>query len=317
MSRYVALGDSYAAGVGAGERRGWSWRTDAGYPLDVARATGLDLAYEAVLGATCADVRDGQLGRLGPETELVSITVGGNDAGFVPVLLEVVHPAWVSDADAVIDEALATIRDELPGRLQRLLAQVRAAAPGARLVVTGYPRLFNEVSDCSPFTFVTVAEMRRLTTVADALAEAVLAAADDGGADGVDVRAPFDGHQVCDDDAWLHGLSWPVPESYHPNGAGHRGYATSVLSALGLDIAAAEGVSPPDVVDGSCVGSAPGFELPDLVSPRSLRGAAACGLDPDRVARLGRAVQDDGRPENERVEEAGELQAMHEEVARG
>ena len=76
---------------------------------------------------------------------------------------------------------------------EALLAQVRAAAPGARLVVTGYPRLFNEVSDCSPFTFVTVAEMRRLTTVADALAEAVLAAADDGGADGVDVRAPFAG----------------------------------------------------------------------------------------------------------------------------
>lgn len=322
MSSYVALGDSYAAGVGAGERRGEVYRTDAGYPLEVSRRTGLDLAYQAVLGATIEDVLRDQVPALGPQTELVTITVGGNDIGFVPVLLEVVRPAWASDSERAIAEARTLLREVLPARLRMLLAEVRGRAPRAELLVTGYPRLFNGVSDCSLLTFVTVAEMRALADAADELAETILSAADDAGVRGVDVRDPFDGHQICDEPAWLHGLSWPVEESYHPNGAGHRGYADVVAGELGSGALEADtGVEPraesgaqPEVVDGACAGSAPPFRLPDVLSSRSLAGAAEAGLDADEIARLGRIVRDEARDRGEREAAAEVLQARHAQV---
>ncbi|RYE74532.1 MAG: SGNH/GDSL hydrolase family protein, partial [Myxococcales bacterium] len=138
--RYVALGDSYAAGVGAGEHAGPCWRTDAGYPLEVARGLGEDLSWQACIGATVADVRREQLAALDADATHVSITVGGNDIGFAPVLVSAAQPAWMSDTDVVLDGALRLLREELPNRLRRLYADVRAAAPDAEILVTTYPR---------------------------------------------------------------------------------------------------------------------------------------------------------------------------------
>lgn len=318
MTSYVALGDSFAAGVGAGRRRAGPYRTDAGYPVEVARRTGLEVAYQAVLGATSADVVRDQLGPLTRRTRLVTISLGGNDAGFVPVLLECVKPAWMSRSDEVVDEALALARAELPSRLRTVHEAVRTAAPDARVVVTGYPHLFNGVSDCHPLTFVTVAEMRRLAEAADLLHGIVAAAAHEAGAEVVDVRERFAGHLVCDSPEWLNGLSWPLEESYHPNLAGHVAYAGAVLDALELDplLGPVTEELPVRVRGGRCVGTAPTFRLPDLLSGASLDGAAAHGLDPDQVADLARCVRDTDNPRERRLEAAAELQEMHATVAR-
>jgi lysophospholipase L1-like esterase len=314
---YVALGDSYAAGVGAGERQSWSYRTDAGYPLTVARESGLELAYQAVLGATTDDVLRDQVVAVGEETRLVTVTVGGNDVGFVPILLEVVRPAWASDSEAAITAAMTLASEILPGRVRDVVREVRRRAPAADVVVTGYPRLFNEISDCSWLTFVTVPEMRLLGTAADHLAELILGVAADEGCEPLDVRGPFDGHQICDPEEWVNGLSWPTEESYHPNPLGHAAYgrlvAEAAVRAAGRQEATAE---PPPCVEGRCVGTAPTFALPDLLSPRSLQGAAAHGLDVERITALGRRVQDETRPEPERREAAAELREMSDRVAR-
>lgn len=273
MSRaYVALGDSYAAGVGAGRREPGPYRTDAGYPLAVARATGLDIAYQAVLGATCADVLRDQVGAVGAQTQLVTVTVGGNDAGFVPALISVARPGWAGSSDGAIDDALGVISGVLPGRLREVLRAVRGRARDARVVVTGYPHLFNGVSDCSWITSVSVHEMRRLGDAADRLAETILGVASDEGCEGVDVRAPFDGHQICDPDPWVHGLSWPTQESYHPTAAGHTAYARAVSAlAVPAEGAVAAGVAAPQVELGACVGTAPTFALRDVMTGRAMR----------------------------------------------
>lgn len=273
MSRaYVALGDSYAAGVGAGRREPGPYRTDAGYPLAVARATGLDIAYQAVLGATCADVLRDQVGAVGAQTQLVTVTVGGNDAGFVPVLLSVARPGWAGSSDGAIDDALGVISGVLPGRLREVLRAVRGRAPDARVVVTGYPHLFNGVSDCSWITSVSVHEMRRLGDAADRLAETILGVASDEGCEGVDVRTPFDGHQICDPDPWVHGLSWPTQESYHPTVAGHAAYARAVSArAVPVEAEVVAGAAPPQVEHGACVGTAPTFALRDVLTGRAMR----------------------------------------------
>ena len=292
---YVALGDSYAAGVGGGARRNACWRAIEGYPVLVARALGLDLAYQACLGATTRDVERHQLAALGPGTSHVSLTVGGNDIGFVPVLVECAKPAWMADTDPVIDAALATLRSELPGRLSALLARVAQAAPDARLVVTAYPLLFDG-EDCNALTFFSPHEMRRIGEGVDELAGVVAAAASGAGAQVVDPREAFRGHAVCDREEWVSGVSFPLEESFHPNALGHRAYARLVSEAFGAETAGAgEGAGTTGagrevrVVDGSAVpGEAPTFALPDLLSHESLEGARRHGLDPDRVADLAR-----------------------------
>lgn len=289
---YVALGDSYAAGVGGGARRNACWRAVEGYPVLVARSLGLDLAYQACLGATTRDVEQHQLAALGPATSHVSLTVGGNDIGFVPVLVECAKPAWMADTDPVIDAALGRLRTELPGRLSALLARVAEAAPDARLVLTAYPLLFNG-EDCNALTFFSPHEVRRIGEGVDELADVVATAAAAAGAQVVDPREAFEGHAVCDAEEWLSGVSWPLEESFHPNARGHTAYARLVAEAFGAEVASAnEGAAPERevrVVDGPAIpGEAPTFALPDLLSHESLEGARRHGLDPERVADLAR-----------------------------
>lgn len=290
----MALGDSYAAGVGAGARSGPCWRSQGGYPLQVAKALGVDLAWQACIAATTVDVRRDQVSALGPRTRLVSITAGGNDVGFAPVLISAAEPSWLSDTGAVIDRALVALRERLPALLDEMYADVRRAAPRADVVVTTYPRLFNG-HDCSIFTFFDADEMSRLNDAADELAQVLRAAADRAGFDCIDVRAVFEGHAACDHSAWIHNVAWPLEESFHPEPAGHDAYARLIgehwSGAEPTEAGAEVSVSYGPVWQGS----AQTFRLTDLMSGPSLAGAAAHGLDPEEVSSLARrAPADDG-----------------------
>lgn len=316
---YVALGDSYAAGVGSGPRTDICWRAPDGYPPLVAAALGHPLAYQACFGATIADVHAHQLGALGNDSTEVTITVGGNDAGFAPVLICAAEPSWMCDSHSRIDAALAFIRDQLPARLTGLYDEVRAQAPYARVVVTTYPRLFNG-TDCELATFFSGTEMRLLDEAADLIAEVIDVAARTAGFDVADVRASFDGHVVCDAEAWVRGVSWPVEESFHPNALGATAYARAVAAAFRVRLPAEPVSGAPegtvDISAGPCVlGSAPGFALPDLLSDRSLDGAREHGLDPDEVARLARQATGNsgvGGDEGEAPESLLAWQRLHE-----
>ncbi len=317
MSAYTALGDSYAAGVGSGDSAGSCGRSVEGYPVLVAASLDATLDYEACLGATIGEVRKGQLHGLGDQSEYVSITVGGNDLHFTTVMTEFALPAWMAD-DSVLDESLRILHDELPGRYDDLLTEVRDRAPRARVLVVGYPRLFDGV-DCSLFTFFSVEEMDRLNDAADELAEVTAAACRRAGVEFVDVRGAFDGHAICDDKTWLHDAVWPLEESFHPNAAGHAAYGRLVAAAFGApdariregqeavlrsavaareaalagrvevtEPATGEGGWPiPTAFGGGRTAPAPCFRMPDLTSRRSLEGASRHGLDPDEVALLG------------------------------
>src|SRR5262245_24578488 len=83
---YVALGDSYSAGVGAGSYEsdsGSCRRSDNAYPkLWANNRSPVSFKFVACSGARTDNVLNSQLSALTPDTTLVTITVGGNDAGF-------------------------------------------------------------------------------------------------------------------------------------------------------------------------------------------------------------------------------------------
>ena len=231
---YVALGDSYASGTGTRSyiSDGTSCqRSTLAYPRLIAAARGYTLDFKACSGATVAGVTNSQLPALTSGTDYVSISVGGNDAGFAGVLTECAQPGWLSNCNAAIDKAQAFITNTLPGRLSTLYAAIRSRAPAAKVVVVGYPRIFNG-EDCNAATWFSPAEESRLNATADLLNGKTSAQA---GAKGFTFANPtnrFVGHAVCDDPEWINGLSNPISESYHPNKAGHSSGYTPVVSPL-------------------------------------------------------------------------------------
>jgi hypothetical protein len=167
-------------------------------------------------------------------TRWVSITIGGNDAGFSSVITECAQPWWSSNCNAAIDGAQSYIRNTLPAKLDQVYAEIKRRSPTATVIVLSYPRLFMGV-DCNAGTFFSSAEMTRLNQTADQLRNVTQSRAVAAGANFrfQDAIPPFVGHAVCSSTEWLNGLSNPIGESYHPNRAGHSsGYAPLVRAIM-------------------------------------------------------------------------------------
>jgi lysophospholipase L1-like esterase len=235
---YTALGDSYSSGVGTRtyySDSGSCHRSPKAYPVLVAQRIGAPLTFAACSGAKVADVLN-QLGSLNSSTAFVTVSVGGNDAGFSDVITQCALPwPWTCTTD--INNANTFIRNTLPGLLDNLYTQIHDRAPNARVAVVGYPRLFNGES-CNALARISSAEQTSLNQTADLLATTIAARAAAHGFGFVDARSAFTGHAVCDDVEWLNGLSNPVLESYHPNATGQAsGYTPLVQNRLSTSAA--------------------------------------------------------------------------------
>jgi lysophospholipase L1-like esterase len=231
---YVALGDSYSSGVGTRTyiSDGTSCqRSTYAYPYLIATQRAFTLSFQACSGARIPDVTNNQLGTLSSGTSYVTLSVGGNDAGFSSVITECAMPGWMSNCDGKINTAQAYINNTLPSALSTLYSTIRAKAPNAKVVIVGYPRVFNG-EDCNAGTWFSPSEETRLNQTADLLNSKLSAAAAAKGFGFANPTSRFVGHAVCDDVEWLNGLSNPVSESYHPNKLGQSSGYTPLVSPL-------------------------------------------------------------------------------------
>ncbi|WP_246236769.1 SGNH/GDSL hydrolase family protein [Actinomadura chibensis] len=252
---YVALGDSYSAGVGAeatvSDRNPLDrcHRTSKAYYHEVAQAFRFarGSAFWACSGATIKDLRDGrggepsQLGRLGADTSLVTLSIGGNDVGFAKVLAGcVIKLPWSKSCTGQGEDVagrLAALRQTLPG----LLDEIRARAPRARVIVMGYPKAFSEVDGVGGDN-ISVSDQRwlnaraydlgRLVQQSAAEADARIAARHgQGSVEYVDAYSAFAGHEVGSAAPYMNGLLLNLsaleaePRSYHPTVAGQHALA--------------------------------------------------------------------------------------------
>jgi lysophospholipase L1-like esterase len=226
---YVALGDSYSSGVGTRQYyadSGACQRSPYAYAvLDTARI-GATLTFNACSGALIPDVKSKQLSSLNSATRYVSISVGGNDVGWAAVVEQCAKP-WPFTCWGDIDNARSKIVTTLPGTLDALYSQIRSLAPNARVVVVGYPLLFNG-EECNAITRISADEQAELNDAANMLGDTLQDMAASWGFGFADARGPFSGHAVCDDVEWVNGPSDPLTDSYHPNRNGHAGYADIV-----------------------------------------------------------------------------------------
>jgi lysophospholipase L1-like esterase len=219
--RYVALGDSYASGVGAGSTSGSCSQSPNAYPALWAKANSpASFTFAACSGATTADVLSSQLSALSTATTLASITIGGNDAGFSSVMETCVLDSTSSCQNAVsAGEKFA--ENTLPGRLDAMFAGIHAHAPNAKIVVLDYPDFYDLGAF---FCFgLSRADHQALDAGINDLDGVLQAAAARDGAAFADVRGQFSGHELCDGAGWLNSVTLPIGNSYHPTAAGQKG----------------------------------------------------------------------------------------------
>ncbi|BAJ32040.1 MULTISPECIES: SGNH/GDSL hydrolase family protein [Kitasatospora] len=230
---YAALGDSYSAGVGSGSYTsdsGSCSRSTKAYPYlwKTAHAPS-SFAFVACSGAKTGDVAANQLGVLNSSTTLVSITIGGNDAGFASTMQTCVLDSESSCLSAV-NAAKSYATNTLPGQLAGLYGQIRAKAPNAKVVVLGYPHLYQVPGTC--VFGISNTKRTAINGAADTLDTVIAKQAANAGFTFQDVRTAFSGHEICGSSSqWLNSTTLPISDSYHPNASGQASGYLPLFSA--------------------------------------------------------------------------------------
>ncbi|GAA2201981.1 SGNH family lipase [Sinomonas flava] len=228
---YYALGDSFAAGVGGDDPV--LDATDCGRTYD---------SYPALLGArkniacgsaTTEDVLK-QAKTIPPNTGLISVTVGGNDVLALQTTAACLQGSPM--CSQMIAESTTAAATVLPGKLDGVIAAIRARTPNAQIVLTGYPHLFEVQNLASNPALQQLAQA--LNNGADVLNQSIEATAGRNDVRFVSVTQEFSGHGWPSADPWIHAPTDPGV-ALHPNDAGYLlGYAPLVGAALGLPVPA-------------------------------------------------------------------------------
>jgi lysophospholipase L1-like esterase len=252
--RYVALGDSAASGpliplpdltmLGC-------FRSTLNYPKLVAARLGVPITDVTCSGADTGDLtapQETDLGTAPPQfdaltadTTLVTLQIGGNDAGLVGLAQSCLNvlPDPVGTSCAATNTAgggdvygarIASVRP----RVDAALAQIHTRAPSARVFVVGYTT-YLPPNGCYPLVPVWARDADYVQAKIDQLNGVLADAATAGGAEYVDIRTPGIGKDVCA----LPVLRWVEPfiplnlaAPLHPNATGMLGMADVVAGAI-------------------------------------------------------------------------------------
>ena len=238
----MALGSSFAAGPGiepaADRRTGRSARNYArllGQRLD-ARVTDL-----SVSGATTDTLLAGEVP---PDADLVTITAGGNDLGYVGGLMRTAMSGRLRAHRLTRPLGRRLARDAVPVAgpadvervatgLARVAGTARERASGCRVVFVDYLTLLGPDTAWTPATPFEPAQIAAFRLVAARLAEAFAAAAERTGADLVRASELSAGHALGSAEPWVTGFRLPMrPVPFHPNAAGMRAVADELARLL-------------------------------------------------------------------------------------
>src|ERR1700723_2055514 len=213
QSQYVALGDSYSSGVGTRvfyEESGECDRSPDAYGPKIATAKGYTLSFQACSGAKTTEVNEKQLGTLSASTSLVTITIGGNDAGFSNVMLNCA--LYYFTCGSAISEANEFIKNKLPSLLETTYKDIRAKATTAQVIVLGYPKLFTKEGKTCNVNFLTSGNEKKMNEAAELLDKVIRERAEALKFTFVNPTSAFEAHEVCASEEWLNGQSLPLSE---------------------------------------------------------------------------------------------------------
>ncbi len=224
---YVAVGDSYSSGEGGGAYYdGACDQSSFSYPSEFMQQ---EVDYygsgwiAACSGATTGDVSL-QLGALGSDTKLVTVTAGGDDLGFGSTMNACAGIPQDCSGLALTASQLAAVE----ARLAALYATILQKAPNARLYVLGYPDLFPSGSSTCQNADIAASAVGQFHTAlqqVNAMIQAAVASVP--GAEYLDTTSAFAGHDVCSSNPYGNGVNDALAQqhlaaAFHPNPAGYQ-----------------------------------------------------------------------------------------------
>jgi hypothetical protein len=250
---YVSLGDSYTAGAGilplSPGISPLCLQTTLNYPHLVASAEGYNLTDVSCSGATSGDMTTSQYPGVPPQfnaisssTNVVTVGIGGND-----------NDLFVS---ALVDCALLDVGDFLnigapckavygntwsnditgdASNIAGVLQGIHALAPGAKVLMVGYPDILPQSGNCYPTIPLTTGDTAYLNGVEEQLNSMLAAQAATIGATFVNTFTPSIGHDACKSAnvRWVNPI---IPSgggiSVHPNPTGESEMALFVEADL-------------------------------------------------------------------------------------
>lgn len=262
--RYVAMGSSFAAGPGLRPRAPRSprkaGRSSINYAHIVAARLGLSLVDVTFSGATTAEMLrpgtpkfPGQIDAVTSETKLVTITSGGNDAGYLPGLVSASLPRLAHVARSVrrriaetqsradLDERFGRLETDLGG----LVDEIHRRAPDATVVLVDYLTVLPANTTIPTFPLPpAVAEWGR--DVAGRLSAVTRRVADTHRCLYISASTTSASHDAWSGIPWTKHFQYTLRggAAYHPTAAGMAAVADMVADAL------AHGSNTPRSTDG-------------------------------------------------------------------
>lgn len=256
----VSLGDSYVAGPVITPQESTSClRSTANYPHLEAQQMGYLLHDVSCSGATTEDMSSSQKGydgravppqldALTPDTDVVTLGIGGNDIGFTSIIENCVAytPNGPTRSGAQTCQAYYTAggTDQLEQRItatQPKVAQVLQAihtdSPQAKVYLVGYPAILPETGSCWPQMPLTTTDFSYLRGVEKDLNTMLSDTASANGATYVDTYGPTIGHDACQllPTRYIEPLVPTIDAApVHPNRFGEAAMANIVAAAMSL-----------------------------------------------------------------------------------
>lgn len=254
VHRYVALGDSYTAApmVPVTDVADGCFRSSGNYPSRVAQSLGAHLDDRSCSGAATAQLWRRQAPGVPPQlsavdarTDLVTLGIGGNDAGVFRRMLACADPAAHGEATTPCrlrmtrpdgrDRVLDAVRSARSSLL-RAVREIHRRAPHARVLLVGYPRLLTAGRTCARLPLAP-GDYAYAERVNQALDQNLAYAARHAGATYVDVWSASRGHDICADRPWINGARTDQRRAaaFHPFAGEQQAVARLVLAALRED----------------------------------------------------------------------------------
>jgi len=263
---YVALGDSWSADVVIADTDGLPDSTYAptgcaqshrNYPKLLAASLKVPTFRDATCGSATTDdfyapqtglptgeTNPAQFDRLTPTTDLVTVGIGGNDAGFAGAAMDCISPdprgAHCKEKYTAggVDQLEQRINASEP-KLVAALQEIHRRSPNARILMLDYLAGIPQTG-CYPVVPVSNSDMAYLYATFQKLNAMVKRAAAAGGAELVDTYTPSEGHHVCapPHQRYVEGLGVlsvngpAVAVPAHPNSAGAASQFRSTLAAV-------------------------------------------------------------------------------------
>jgi lysophospholipase L1-like esterase len=182
-----------------------------------------------------------QLQALTPDTNLVTVGIGGNDFNLFETFTRTCtlagrgRAAGAPCADRLEEQGtdLGTVTEAISRNVEKALDRVQQRAPQATILLVGYLRLAPADGRCPELPFAA-GDYATGIEVSRALNEALATAADRADVGFVDMYAASEGHDICADEPWVNGAQTLQDQAlaYHPFAAGMEAVTDRIVERL-------------------------------------------------------------------------------------